>query len=207
MVQPDQVLIYGLVDPRTDCLRYVGKTSDIAKRYSRHCHPNKRDISHRACWLRGVLNASCKPVMVELEWVVPAVVDQIERFWIASLRAAGADLVNICDGGEGGNRGMLGRKLTPEHKVKIRDAHFGIRPSTETRAKLSRQRSGRDKGMKRSEDARKRISEGTRLAWARRNYPIKHGTIAGYSRNCRCMECAEASRTYQRARRLRAKST
>lgn len=37
--------------------------------------------------------------------------------------------------------------------------------------------------------------------------PLRHGTTSGYSRGCRCDDCVEAYRVYQRAymRRFRAK--
>jgi hypothetical protein len=49
------ITIYGLVDPRTNVLRYVGQAINPVKRHSRHCHPDKTDRTHRAAWIRNLL--------------------------------------------------------------------------------------------------------------------------------------------------------
>lgn len=172
--------IYGLIDPRTGCLRYVGLTANVAKRLFRHCHPLNDDRSHRGCWLRGVVNLGLRPELVVLEHVADRVrALDLERFWISSLRAAGADLVNVADGGDGGAT-RTGARLTNEHKNKIRMSHFGIRPSREAL-----------ENMKWTPERRANMAASVR----RRNpRAITHGTYNGYYNGCRCTHCLDALR-------------
>lgn len=88
--------IYGLCDPVSGELRYIGKANDPQKRLKSHM----RDCRHRAtpvyCWIRSlderpalvVLEADC------LDW------KEAERRWIAKARAEGVRLLNLADGGD-----------------------------------------------------------------------------------------------------------
>jgi hypothetical protein len=135
--------IYGLVDPRSNCLRYIGKTTNLRHRFWRHTHPSSKDRTHRACWIRGIVAVGLLPRIEVITVVDRAVEDAEERYYIALFRAMGADLVNLSDGGGGGGDALKGRKLTAAHKAKISASHIGIRPDAATRAKMSAQRKGR----------------------------------------------------------------
>ena len=129
------ILIYGLIDPRTNSLRYVGQSVRLSKRFWRHCNPLPTDRSHRGCWLRGLKKAGLVPQLIVLEEAVTS--DEatiLETFWIASLRSVGANLVNMTDGDQAPSR--RGHTLTPEHRAKIAAAHIGICPDETTRAKM-----------------------------------------------------------------------
>jgi hypothetical protein len=118
--------IYGLVDPTTNELRYVGKT--VVK-------PSRRALSHRwlarnaprknhvQAWLAGLHVKGHEPEIVTIE-TVPAGGDWVEaeQFWIAYFRMIGANLCNLTIGGEG----APGRKHTAEEiekRVKRGAAH------------------------------------------------------------------------------------
>lgn len=73
--------IYGLVDPRTLCVRYVGKTVDPKGRYAGHL--NDDGDTRKAAWVRELRVASCKPTMVILEEVDHLSVYEKEREWVA----------------------------------------------------------------------------------------------------------------------------
>lgn len=63
------------------------------------------------------------------------------------------------------SKSLTGRKLSPEHVIKNRVGHKGLRASEETRRKMSESHRGQNtwsKGRKLSEEHRKKISEGTR---------------------------------------------
>ncbi len=216
-----RVVIYGLVDPRSGVLRYIGQTRDRQRRYSRHCHPHPKDRRHRAQWIRALTRGGLKPEFVEIEVCDPFNVDAAERFWIASLRAAGAELLNIADGG-GVTRRQPGFKLTPEHRNKISASHKGIKHTPETRAKMSAQRTGlrqSDQTIARRQktldalkyahtpEVRKRIAEAARQQWSTRPrkllHPLKitHGTAVGYLRGCRCLSCKTAKSAAHRRER------
>jgi hypothetical protein len=123
--------IYGLIDPRTGLIRYVGKASGgpdgLSKRLSRHCKEAQIKKFHRARWIASLLKKNLKPHIVVLE-VVPFGCDwqPVERDWITFLNRR-CDLTNTMPGGEGGPT-MLGRKreISPEWRKKIADGRRGV---------------------------------------------------------------------------------
>jgi hypothetical protein len=96
--------IYVLIDPRTDQVRYVGKTvKPLKDRLSNHLTMARRGKLQRvARWVRGLLLDNIRPEIIEVE-LVPAAGDWVEaeRHWIGYFRFLGADLVNQTAGGEG----------------------------------------------------------------------------------------------------------
>lgn len=133
--------IYGLVDPRTNQLRYVGKTvlhperRVITHKWRARAQPQKR---HSMAWLLNLEKSGLEPdvfVIEEIEaggdWV------EAEQFWIAYFRMIGADLCNHTSGGEG----QTGFKQSAESiakRVKRGDAHhqFGRPMPAHTREAL-----------------------------------------------------------------------
>lgn len=168
------ILIYGLIDPRSGCLRYIGQSKRPKKRLWRHCNPTSHDRSHRGCWLRGLRNAGLEPQFVELEEVTFETAAIIEAFWIASLRAAGVDLVNTTDGEQAPSR--RGFTLTLEHRAKIAASHLGIRPTEATRAKMEW-------------TSERRANMETAYAMRHPRHIKKHGTWSSYDWGCRCLDC------------------
>lgn len=162
------LVIYGLVDPRTGCLRYIGKTGNLSKRRSKHMRVKPHERSLRAIWLRELAADGVSPELILLEDIASQPDAEVaERFWISSLRAAGAILANQTAGGTGGST-RLGSKHSAVARSKIAASHIGIRPNAETRAKLSRGRMGRRTGIRRSEQERANISAGLVEWWRQR---------------------------------------
>jgi hypothetical protein len=115
---PALARIYVLADPRTSEIRYVGMTTrSLRTRLAAHLRDHRRD-TYRSRWINAVLEAGVKPVIIEIEIVPADDRSAAERKWIAYYRAAGANLVNATDGGEG----TLGRKLTPEQRQIVGEA-------------------------------------------------------------------------------------
>jgi hypothetical protein len=83
------ISIYGLIDPRTDELRYVGQTRRRPlARLTKHIK-TARDASplHVAVWLRGVLLDGARPELVVLEEHTKLDdADEAEAFWIEYFR-------------------------------------------------------------------------------------------------------------------------
>lgn len=137
--------IYCLVDPRTDCLRYVGRAANLLSRFSNHLAVSGVEKTPKARWILKLLKLGLKPQLAIIEELPEAQANDAERFWIASLRAAGAMLLNMTDGGEGSSR--------PRPDVRAR--LLGTHPSAETKAKIG----ASNRGKKRSLELRNRISD------------------------------------------------
>ena len=133
------VYIYGLVDPRTEQLRYVGKTVDMYERYRDHKRVRKNCYLRN--WFRQVVACDLLPEMFLIETVAEADWPAAERFWINYFEYIGANLCNRHAGGWGGNykpfseehranlsKALRGRKqppMTAEHRKKLGDANRG----------------------------------------------------------------------------------
>jgi len=153
-ISDSSVWIYGLVDPRTDLIRYIGKSIKPIDRLANHCNePPSR--CHRSSWIQSLKREGLRPYIVFLEslegewpW------QETERFWIAYGRAHGWPLTNNTDGGEG-VEGLpeetrqrmrltwLGRKHTEESRRKLRIARAKRKTSDATRLKMSLSQKGR----------------------------------------------------------------
>lgn len=87
-------VIYGLADPRTGGIRYIGKTNNLLARFNEHLRLNGPN-SRKHDWLREILDAYMLPYMVTLEVVDPNH-DARERevTYIRAYLKAGIDLLN-----------------------------------------------------------------------------------------------------------------
>jgi hypothetical protein len=91
------VEIYGLYDPDSLELRYVGKAKDAKKRFKRHLEERSltRPINN---WVRSLVQAGKLPVLKVLETVEDGKWEEAERRLIAHYRQS-CDLLNVADGG------------------------------------------------------------------------------------------------------------
>lgn len=157
-VQSD-ILIYGLIDPRTLMVRYVGLSRSGMKRPLVHGHASvlKKERTHKSYWIRKLRAEGYDYQIVILQQSTPDSVNADERWWIAYGRACGWPLTNHTDGGEGvtglrfskesrarlseAHRGQrpwnCGKTMSEEQKEKLRAAHLGLTASADTRAKMS----------------------------------------------------------------------
>lgn len=145
--------IYGLCDPDSGDIRYIGKTIRPQERFTNHM--NERSNCHRSHWLQKLKAQGKRPDMVILETVSGEWPwQEAERYWIARGRALGWPLVNNTDGGDGVEglpaetrermrQTWLGRKHSDATKAKISAASSARRHSEETKAKMSAAQSGR----------------------------------------------------------------
>lgn len=151
--------IYGLIDPRTSQLRYVGKTVlGLQDRLNRHCNESNTEIkNHRVDWIRNLAKAGLRPEIIELE-TVRADWIEAEQFWISYMRFIGCELVNATFGGEGApgikptrlarlrmSRSQLGRKHSAATRKKISESNMGKRHTALTLEKLRRSQKRRQK--------------------------------------------------------------
>lgn len=151
----DTAYIYTLSDPRTNEVRYVGKTFGLKQRYSDHvCTTSK--INKKTSWVLSLKKSGHLPIMEvieKLENVESNAWESAEKFWIETLKFYGCRLVNGTSGGDSGKRmsaesiqkrvdATRGRKHTEEHKEKIRIA-CTLRMTPEEKARLSAKLKGR----------------------------------------------------------------
>lgn len=153
-----KVFIYGLVDPRSQMIRYVGKANNVWQRLARHLEPRQlADGSHRANWLRSLVNQGLVPDVVILEEVDEDQWQERERAWIAHYRDAGFDLTNGTDGGDGVHNPSVwarlrnglarrGRQMAEEQRTKISARLRGRSFTDEHRSNLSKAATGRQLG-------------------------------------------------------------
>jgi hypothetical protein len=106
--------LYALRDPRTQEVRYIGKTVNPKERLKGHLasarlgHPQ-----HIHRWIRRLLTDGLKPQWEVLEVVIGNVAAcERERALIAEFKSVGARLVNSTIGGEG----APGAKMPESHK-------------------------------------------------------------------------------------------
>lgn len=137
--------IYGLRDPSTGKVRYVGKSDNPDFRFYLH----RWDAEHRPSrrlhsWIRSLKKKGIEPELFVIEECSIVEWEERERFWIAHYRAQGVDLVNHTAGGEG-----------------LCD------PSPEVRAKMS----ARQRGKKRSPEE---VAKRTRWGEANHFYGKHH---------------------------------
>lgn len=153
-------LIYGLKDPRTGAIRYVGKSATGLKRPRVH-KSRSRDPSnktHVANWIRELTALGLDYEIVVLEYLPNnTAFREAEPRWIAKLRAEGYDLTNGTAGGDGiwGHRHSVetrkkmsvtrkGRVFSEEHKQALSKARQGIKLnlSDERRRQISESKKG-----------------------------------------------------------------
>lgn len=117
--------IYALVDPRTNKIRYVGKSTDPKVRRKHHMLQSQSPVFHnkrKGAWVIELYEAHLKPVIQILEECTVENWKHRERFWIRKLRREGADLLNLSEGGNGTGF-HIGRKQSEETKEKLREAN------------------------------------------------------------------------------------
>lgn len=127
------IFIYVLSDPRTNHVRYVGQTDNLKERFSNHIARSKKGKTYRDCWIKSLLTVGLLPAMDVIEEIQSGErleADEIERFWIASLRFLGCELCNLDSGGNS-------RKQLSEASIqKMREARRGRVITDETKEKL-----------------------------------------------------------------------
>lgn len=173
--------IYVLVDPFSELVRYVGKTTNPDLRFRRHikdAYDQKHD--HKSNWIASVLKREGKPILKIIEtcgtdW------KERETYWINYFRSQGVDLTNSKGGGDGfepcdetrkrmsdAKKGKVphnkGKTTSPEVREKQRaaaKARFARMTSDERKAYVApalRNPSAKESGWHHTEEARAKIS-------------------------------------------------
>lgn len=131
--------IYGLVDPNTGIIRYVGKSNSPQTRLAAHCYEaqNSKSRNHKNNWLKQLLDAGLVPVVVILEKCIMEVWQAREIHHIAVWKSE--YLLNVKSGGQG----MSTLACSAERAAKISAALKGRKRSTESIRKTATKNTGK----------------------------------------------------------------
>lgn len=115
-----QHLIYGLVDPSTEELRYVGRSSSGLKEPKRYLKEVDCPVRHIERWVNKSLKEGVVPEIIILEELAPSkdvndALNVSEIKWIKHYKDLGYNLTNLTDGGFG----ALGCIFSEKRKRKI----------------------------------------------------------------------------------------
>lgn len=94
------VEIYGLIDPGTGALRYIGKANNSHKRLASHIRDSRRRSTPVYAWIRKLADFGLEPDLLVLSICGDESWQWEERRLIASARSQGLRLLNVADGGD-----------------------------------------------------------------------------------------------------------
>jgi hypothetical protein len=195
--------IYGLTEPGTCEIRYIGKSIRPLERLQNHINEPPSNC-HRSHWIQGLKAMGLRPELTIIEAVRGSWPwQESERHWIAYGKANGWRLTNNTDGGDGVEglpkearermvRTWRGRKHRPETIEKLRAAR-SMRPlhTAETKAKMSASQRGRKilwidkvaaalRKLTRDDEAdiRARLAAGERVTDLAKEYGVHRTTMS-----------------------------
>jgi hypothetical protein len=93
------VFIYGLEDPITKEIRYIGKTINTKNRYYQHVCNFDNTNPHKKNWISLLKKQGLKPNLVIIEKTNEKNWEKRERYWIKTGLELGWKLTNISAGG------------------------------------------------------------------------------------------------------------
>ena len=135
-----KIVIYGLHDPETGELRYVGKTS-VALDARLRRHLCDRHTTHKVNWIKSLLRKGLKPVIRAIEETTDGNWQVTEQRIIRECREKGYRLTNLDSGGRGGH--IVEAEVREKMRLsqlrinKARREHYGgLAKSPATREKL-----------------------------------------------------------------------
>ena len=171
---PNTNIIYGLCDPDTNIIRYIGKAKELYFRIRNHYKPSTlKSKTHKNDWIKSLLkdNKRVKVIVIEQCKSIDKL-NESEIKWIKHYKDLGYNLTNGTNGGDGGktSNNRKGIKFSEEHKKKLSDAklgHIGYwngkHRSDETKQKVAKASIGRippNKGVKMSDEEKAKRSIG-----------------------------------------------
>lgn len=182
-----QAVVYGLIDPRTGVIRYIGATANPEGRsaYHRKSSPKNAKTAYFV-WKRELMNAGLLPEFIVLsEWPTKESAYEEERRLIALYGVhPDGQLVNMASGGLG---------MSPElASVVFRCANAGRYQTEEYRASSRKGglRGGRTRAATLGDEVRKRLSDDPDSAPLRNSESLaKMKMTKALPRRCAIPEC------------------
>lgn len=172
-----EINIYGLIDPRTNNIRYVGKTKNsLQHRLKQHLSETPERNTHKSNWIKSLKKEDLTPIIVQLDvcdetnWV------EKEQYWISVF----TDLTNLTAGGDGINffsdevlvkisNKVKAKWLDEEYKTNISQKRKEYWSHKENRIKHS----SKVKGLKRSNEFKENLSNIKKEQWTDNDYKNK----------------------------------
>lgn len=114
------MIIYGLKDPGSGEIRYIGKAKDATRRLKTHVSESERRHRPINNWVSKLVRSGNLPVMVVIKETNAANWEKDERDEIAKHRLA-CDLLNLADGGAGPSMSPKQRAKNGIKAAKTRD--------------------------------------------------------------------------------------
>lgn len=94
------IIIYTLVDPRDNQVRYIGKTNNLKQRLASHIYRSKSGFNSPIhCWIRKLLDLNLKPSILVQEICNQDNWEEREKYWIHHYREKYENITNVSDGG------------------------------------------------------------------------------------------------------------
>ena len=137
-----KVYIYGLIDELKNELKYVGKSINPQSRYRKHLQDSYKKISYKDNWIYSLLQNDNKPGLLIIDEVDEFNWEFWEKHYISYYKSIGCKLTNISEGGEN-PPSAYGRKWTPEQIKKNSESNKGKKRSEETRKRISIAKKGK----------------------------------------------------------------
>lgn len=119
-----KVFIYGLIDPDTNELRYIGKSVKPKIRLRKHISERNKHDSYKDRWVRKLYKEGKKPELLIIDEVLKSDWQFWEIHYISYFKGIGCRLTNGTIGGDQ-PPSTKGRKHTEESKKKMSDFKRG----------------------------------------------------------------------------------
>lgn len=111
------VKIYGIVDPESQIIVYIGKANNVQSRLKTHLSDSRRKNSRLHQWIRDQIGRGHSIKIVELASAISKDWQSLEKQMIAQYRADG-DLLNMADGG---NAPLIVPEVCRENAVRLNE--------------------------------------------------------------------------------------
>lgn len=148
-----KIYIYKLIDPRTNEIKYIGKTKNslIKRLYEHLTKRNLKPITHKNNWIKNLLNENLKPIIELIEVCDSDNWTERETYYIKQLREQDVNLTNLTDGGDG----ALGSKRSKESIEKVLktklEKYGNFNHTEETKIKISEANKGKTHSKEQTE--------------------------------------------------------
>jgi len=119
-----KTFIYGLLDPDTKLVRYIGKSNNPNKRLYNHIFNCRKSPTHKNNWIKSLLDNNKKPLIEIIDEVLIEEWQIWEIFYIDKYKKDGFDLTNLSNGGSGPTFQEYYDKAKTIEKMKLRHKLF-----------------------------------------------------------------------------------